>query len=96
MMKPEFIERVRKINGGLYPNFTNEDWEIIEKVYNYHPSINEVTGKEQIAYLYFHFGMRVIKDMYDTADEAEKLEHRIVALRTELDNIMEQYEKLKR
>lgn len=96
MMKNEFIERVRQINGGIYPEFTSEDWEIIEKVYTYHPSINEVTGKDQIAYLYFHYGMRVIKDMYPTAEEAEKLEHRILALRTELDSIMEQYEKLKR
>jgi hypothetical protein len=96
MMKNEFIERVRQINGGIYPEFTNEDWEIIEKVYNYHPSINEVTGKDQIAYLYFHFGMRVIKDMYPTAEEAESLEHKLLSLRNELERYTKEYDKLKK
>ena len=96
MMKNEFIERVKQINGGIYPELTDKDWEIIEKVYTYHPAINEVAGKDQIAYLYFHFGMRVIKDMYSTAEAAEELEKRILNLRTELEIVTREYDKLKK
>lgn len=41
----------------------NKDYEIIENVYMYHPAIDDIKGKEQIAYLYKEFGMTVIKDM---------------------------------
>lgn len=95
MMRNEFIERVRKINGGLYPEFTNEDWSTIQMVYTYHPSINEVTGKDQIAYLYFHFGMRIIKDMLTTAVQCKDLEEQIFAKRSELDKLQKELDKLK-
>ena len=47
MTKEEFLERTP---GTEKP--TQEQWDIIETVYNYHPSISETNGKSQIAYLY--------------------------------------------
>ena len=94
MMKEEFIREVKKLNGDIEPNISPVDYSIIETVYVYHPSINAVTGKYQIAYLYFHFGMRVIKDMLETAVKCRDLELQIATKREELDDLQNQYDKL--
>ena len=94
MMKEEFIREVKKLNGDIEPNITPVDYTIIETVYTYHPSINEVTGKYQIAYLYFHFGMRVIKDMLETANKCRCLEDKIAQARNNLEELQLEYAKL--
>ena len=58
MMKEEF----EKIVGETV---SNEDYNVIEKVYIWHPSISEVSGKDQISSIYRQFGMPVIHDMLD-------------------------------
>lgn len=94
MMKEEFIREVKKLNGDIEPNISPVDYSIIETVYVYHPSINEVTGKYQIAYLYFHFGMRVIKDMLETAVKCKELEDKIIQARSDLEKLQQEYDKL--
>lgn len=56
MMKHEFEERV----GG---EISDQNYEIIETVYTWHPAINEVGGKDQIATLYETGGMPLIKSI---------------------------------
>lgn len=51
-----------------------EQYRVIEYVYMYHPAIDAVRGKDQIAILYNMFGMTVINDMYPRAARAEKVE----------------------
>lgn len=63
---------------------TNEQYAIIEEVYTYHPCINNLKGKQQIADLYTTFGMRVIQDMLPTATKAKEIEHQIQARKSEL------------
>lgn len=95
MTQPEFLARAAAINGGG-ATITNEDYKVVEYVYNFHPAIKEVGGKDQIAELWVHFGMRVIRDMVPTAKRAEELEAQIRHLRIELDKARDEMEALKK
>lgn len=71
------------------------DYDTIEKVYAFHPSISEKHGKQEIADIYLRFGMRLIRDMLPTANEAERLEREIQTKRTELEEAMREYKEFK-
>lgn len=88
MTKQEFEQRLGK-------QVNSADYSIIEYVYNFHPSIGEIGGKDQISDLYQLGGMRLIKDMLPTAQKAEKLEDEIRKTRTTLETLKKQYEALK-
>ena len=79
MTKNEFEVR---LNGK---KVSNEDYAIIEKVYTFHPLINENGGKEQIAQFYLLGGMRLIKDMIPTAEKAAEIENEIMHHRNEIE-----------
>lgn len=72
----------------------DEDWKIIETVYTFHPSISNTCGKTQIAYLYDTFGMRIIKDMYHTAQMASAMEKELSELRAKYDKLKDAYNAL--
>ena len=88
MTKQEFEQRLGK-------QVNSADYSVIEYVYNFHPSISDVGGKDQIASLYKIGGMRLIKDMIPTAQRAEKLEEEMRQARTALGTLRRQYERLK-
>lgn len=67
MMKEEFEKFVGE-------TVSNEDYNVIETVYIWHPSISEVSGKDQISSIYRQFGMPVINDMLETAMYAKELD----------------------
>ena len=71
-MRNEFEERVKKL-GGDTTTLSVKDYEVVETVYTFHPSISNTEGKNEIAYLYVNFGMRIILDMLPTAKEMEVL-----------------------
>ena len=71
MTKQEFLDK----SGETF--LTEEHWQTIEFVYTWHPSIQDVKGKEQIATLYKIGGYRVIKDMFPTAKKCQELDARI-------------------
>ena len=87
MTREEFKVRVKT-------PFTNDEYEIIETVYSFHPSINEVKGKDQIAELYNNFGMRVILDMLPTAEKAKELENELKKKKIEIDNLRRELNQL--
>lgn len=72
---------------------TDKEFELICFVYDNHPCIDQidhVKGMEQLAQLYSTFGMRIIRDMEETArrcqeikSERKTLERRIKELDTE-------------
>lgn len=72
MNKQEFLDRIKSTN---IPTF--EQYEEIQYVYTWHPAIDEVTGKDQIARLWDIGGIRLIRDMKSTAEKAQALEHQI-------------------
>lgn len=66
--------------------------KLIDYVYMYHPSISNIDGKNQIAYLYVHFGMRLIRDMRNTAHVMEDYEIKERKLKAELSRLKESQE----
>lgn len=67
MMKQEFEERV-----GV--EISDQDYKVIETVYTWHPAINEVGGKDQIATLYKTGGMPLINSMMEAASIMQDLD----------------------
>lgn len=73
MTEQEFIDRLPE--GTKAPNAL--EFKFIQNVYMFHPSIDPINGKEQIATLYSMFGMPIIMDMLNTANRVEKIEDEI-------------------
>lgn len=76
---------------GMIPG---EDFDVIETVYRYHPAIDDVFGKEQIAGLYANFGFSVIMDMLPRAEKMRcmkkqlaNIESSLAVLREEMDAV---------
>ena len=91
MTREEFNSLIG-IETTMGPN--DEDWKIIESVYIFHPSISETHGKEQITYFYKTFGMRIIKDMFQTAKKAEAMEKELSELRAKYNKPKDAYNAL--
>ena len=72
MDKQEFLDRIKSKNIP-----TDKQYKDIEYVYTWHPSIDEVKGKDQIAKLWDIGGIRIIIDLKPTAEKAQVLEHKI-------------------
>ena len=90
MTDTEFLNRLPE--GARKPD--DNEFEKIQFVYNYHPSINPVNGKDQIAMLYSTFGMRIIMDMLDTAQQAELIESERRQLKNRLRELEREEEEL--
>lgn len=87
MTKNEFEELL----GQNVKRPTNSEYAKIEKVYAFHPSINNVGGKQQIATLYSIGGMRLILDMLPTAKKAQEYEDEIRVARCGLQKLEEEF-----
>jgi hypothetical protein len=77
MMKNEF----EKLIGNPV---SDEEYSTIEYVYAWHPAIDEVKGKSQIADLYMYYGMTVIEDMVERAGKMEKLEGELMVAQNQV------------
>ncbi len=76
MYKQEFEARLEDMVGHVM-RVSDEDYDVIEKVYTFHPSISETDGKNQIARLYLEYGMSIIRDMEPRAALMEKKEEEL-------------------
>lgn len=95
MQRAEFDNECEKINDNYDPFLvTDEMYSKIEYVYTWYPTISEVTGKQQIAWLYLNFGFSIIQDMYQRAAEVAKLDKRIAEARSGLNKLEEMRAKL--
>lgn len=90
MTDTEFLSRLPE--GARKP--TDKEFETIQFVYNYHPSIHPVEGKNQIAMLYSTFGMRVIIDMRETAKRLQEIEDETRACRLRLQELQKEADEL--
>lgn len=92
MMLSEFLNRIPE--GARKP--TDSEYKDIEYVYAFHPSISGSghEGQEQIARLYSEFGMRIIRDMYPTAKEAERLRTELISARNAVERITDELKEL--
>ena len=92
MTREEFTEKAIQICNSAGLKFyapTTDEMKLIDYVYMYYPSISNVGGKEQIAYLYVRFGMRLIRDMRNTAHVMEDYEIKERKLLAELSRLKE-------
>ena len=69
MTKQEFEERAGK-------KVSLQEWNIIETVYTWHPSISEENGKDEIVEIYHSKieGFAIIKEMYEAATMIDDLD----------------------
>lgn len=78
MMKHEFEKRIgNEISDKVY--------ETVELVYNWHPAIDAIKGKDQMATIYKTGGVTLINEMVETARMMESLdgERRALVLKME-------------
>ena len=87
MRKSEFEELIGQ-------NVMDSDYEVIEKVYTFHPAVKEVSGKEEVAELYKSFGMSVFYDMLPRAERSCELEKKLRKVQAEANRIKEELEEL--
>ena len=74
---------------------SEEEYDAIETVYVYHPSISDTMGKQQIANLYSEYGYRIILDMLPSATKAQSLERELFDARIALENLEIKYKAFK-
>ena len=82
MQKHEFEER---IEGTV----SDEDYKLIEFVYQFHPVIRNVSGKDEVAELYKSFGMALFRDMEPRAKKAKEVEEKTTSCRLERETLTE-------
>lgn len=96
MTKEEFAKRVRTIDPNRSGEVTPQEYALIETVYAFHPCISETEGKSQVAYLYVTFGMRIFRDMEETAVRNRSLEEAIREKRHELEKLLDEADCLRK
>lgn len=95
MTREEFENKAKQIcdsTGIKFITPTDDEMKLIDYVYMYYPSISDIAGKQQIAYLYVIFGMRLIRDMRNTAHAMEDYEIRERKLNAELSRLRDSRE----
>ena len=84
MTKQEFEQRI----GA---QISRQDYNIVEKVYMWHPLIPNAGGKDKIAELYKLGGMTLMQDMFARAQQSEQkdsdLRHEYATLREKREEI---------
>lgn len=85
MMKDEFEKLIGK-------TVSDDDYDIIENVYTWHPNIGNANGKQQIASIYQQFGMPIIISMNEAAEFAKELNGEKLKLEAELKKITKRLE----
>lgn len=88
MMKNEFEEMI----GG---SVTDEEYQLIEEVYMWHPAIRSASGKEEVAELYKSFGIVIFYDMYPRAKKAKDIEKNIRMLDKTREELVDKLKLLK-
>ena len=92
MNKEEFCN----LTGTKYEGLDEKDWNIINKVYAFHPMISDLNGKDEIAALYLQGGMGLMMDMAISASYIEDREAEVQRATVEKERIKKDFdEKLK-
>lgn len=88
MMREEFNKLVsEKMYDGKPFDVGNEDYEVIETVYNFHPAISGTDGKIQVADLYINFGYIVFLDMLPRALAIQNIESEEAVIKASLSEL---------
>lgn len=76
MDKQEFMKEISHITSPdmNIREVTETEFELINKVYTWHPTISNIHGKQQVAWLYAQLGITVFRELYDVAEQMELLD----------------------
>lgn len=88
MMKNDFEEMIGR-------SVTDEEYQLIEEVYLWHPAIRSTSGKEEVAELYKSFGIVIFYDMYPRAKKAKDIEKNIRMLDKTREELVDKLKLLK-
>lgn len=88
MIKSEFEEMIGR-------SVTDEEYQLIEEVYMWHPAIRNASGKEEVAELYKSFGIVIFYDMYPRAKKAKDIEKNIRMLDKTREELVDKLKLLK-
>lgn len=80
----------------IHGSVTDEEYELIEIVYMWHPAIRNTSGKEEVAELYKSFGIIIFKDMYPRAMKLKEIDEEIRSLNRAKDSLVAKRERLKK
>nr|DAV48822.1 MAG TPA: hypothetical protein [Caudoviricetes sp.] len=89
MMKNEFEEMIGR-------SVTDEEYQLIEEVYMYHPAIRTASGKEEVAELYKSFGIVIFYDMYPRTQKAKEIEENIRLIDKTRAELVDELKRLKK
>ncbi len=100
MTRDEFNKELMQIKPDMGPPclsdyLTDERWELIDKVYTYHPSICDSDAMRKVALLYAEFGFGIFTDLEETAHSARELEREYKETKDRMDKLKTEIEKLK-
>lgn len=87
MLKEEFEKIIEQ-------PVSDAEYKVIETVYQWHPSVKESSGKEEVAELYKSFGMAIFYDMLPRAERNHELENQLQHARAEVGRIKDEMEEL--
>lgn len=87
MEKREFEKRIEQ-------PVSDAEYKVIETVYQWHPSVKKVSGKEEVAELYERFGMAIFQDMLPRAEKNRELENQLRHKQAEAKQIRVEMEEL--
>ncbi len=87
MIKEEFQDMIGQI-------VSDEDYKVIEKVYQFHPAVNEVSGKEEVAELYKSFGLAIFYDLLPRAERNCELKRQLHCAQEKVGHIKQAMEEL--
>ena len=85
-----------EFNALVSKEVSDREMNIIQTVYTFHPAIQEIGGKEQIAKLYLDCGMTVIQDMLPRAEKLMMLEQMLFKAQAEVDRIKNEVAEVSR
>jgi len=88
MNKEEFCKRT----GQKYEEVNEDDWNLIQTVYNYHPLISDVKGKDELCSLFLQGGFGLMQDMFGTANEIMVREGNVQSAMVEKEKIQKQFD----
>ncbi len=86
----------REFEKMIEQPISDVEYRIIETVYQWHPSVNEVSGKEEVAELYKSFGMTIFYDMLPRAERNCELEKQLCHAQAKVKQIKGEMEELYR
>lgn len=77
-------------------SISDEDFEVIETVYRYHPAIDVTFGWERLADLYANFGFSVIIDMLPRAERMRCMEKQLADIESSLATLREEMDAVRK